>query len=210
MRYKDLISGSFFLLMACFICLESLRIGIGSLRKVGTGFFSFLGGVVLLGFALALLLTNILRPQSEREDKSTQSFRWRNVILVAVAILAYGLVLESLGYLISTLILMMFLFRAIEPQPWWIVIFASVCSSGFSYLLFQVWLKVDLPKRDARDSSIRYGYACPSAKWFFSSLSAEQHVFVPAGNLFGNPCRCSSRARSSWSNGHAATCDLLY
>jgi putative tricarboxylic transport membrane protein len=146
MRFKDLISGGFFLLMACSICLESLRIGIGSLRKPGTGFFSFLGGVVLLGFALVLLLTNILRSQPDREEKSTQSFRWRNVVLVAVAILAYGLVLEYLGYLLSTLILMIFLFRAIESQPWWIVISASVCSSGFSYLLFQVWLKVDLPR----------------------------------------------------------------
>jgi putative tricarboxylic transport membrane protein len=146
MYKKDLISGVFFFLIALGICLESIRIDLGNLKKPGTSFFPFLGGIVLLLLSLGLVFKFYLSKRELSEDQDDKTIRWRNVILVALLILVYTYVLDYLGYLISTFILMAFLFRSVEYQPWWIVFVGAVCSSGFSYLLFQVWLKVELPR----------------------------------------------------------------
>ena len=59
--------------------------------------------------------------------------------------IAYTLLLEFLGYLPSTLLLMVFLFWGIYPHPWWVIITGGVGSAILSYLLFHVLLKIDLP-----------------------------------------------------------------
>jgi fumarate reductase subunit D len=41
--------------------------------------------------------------------------------------------------------LMFFLFRAVEPQRWSVVIAGSVVTSLFTYILFRLWLQVQLP-----------------------------------------------------------------
>lgn len=146
MPKKDLISGVFFFLIALGICLESIRIGLGNLKKPGTSFFPFLGGIVLLLLSLGLILKHFTSKKEFSENQEDRTIRWQNVIIVALLILIYTYVLDYLGYLISTFVLMVFLFRSIEYQPWWIVFVGSGCSSGFSYLLFQIWLKVDLPR----------------------------------------------------------------
>ena len=143
---KDLKSGVLFFFLALGISSEAFRIGIGTSNKPGTGFFPFLGGIVLGIFSLSLVLNALFDKRTRSAVNDVKGFRWRNVLLVAFAILAYSLVLDFLGYFVSTTLLMFFLFRAIEPQSWWIVFLGGLGSSSFSYFLFHVWLKVELPR----------------------------------------------------------------
>jgi putative tricarboxylic transport membrane protein len=64
-----------------------------------------------------------------------------------IAILfVYALLLESVGFLLMTLLLFIFLFRRIEPQKWKFVTGVSVLASVGAYLIFDRILQVQLPR----------------------------------------------------------------
>lgn len=146
MRDKDLISSVFFLLFSLVITIESIHIGIGTAKNPGIGFFPFCQGFILFLLSVWLLVCVLLRKRKPTDKIEDLSFHWQNIIMVTISILLYSYLLEYLGYLLATFILMGFLFSSIERKSWRSVLIATVCSSGISFLLFDILLKVELPK----------------------------------------------------------------
>jgi len=68
------------------------------------------------------------------------------MILTFIALLAYAVGMEYLGFLISTFLFIAFLLKFIEPQRWTVVLFGSILASGVSYCIFELILQVQLPK----------------------------------------------------------------
>jgi hypothetical protein len=58
----------------------------------------------------------------------------------------YYLFLEVLGYILTTFILMVLLLKAVESTRWRTVLLEAFVATFASYALFQLWLKVQLPK----------------------------------------------------------------
>ena len=55
------------------------------------------------------------------------------LFLVMAALLLYALLLKGLGFIVSTFLLLLFLFKGLEPQKWRIALIlaaASCCSRG--------------------------------------------------------------------------------
>jgi hypothetical protein len=67
------------------------------------------------------------------------------VVLSGLAILGYALVMPTLGYLITTFLLMLFLYFMIHEQKWYWVIISSLLSSLGSYYLFSKLLNCQFP-----------------------------------------------------------------
>ncbi len=136
------------LLFGTFISWESRGLDIGRAVRPGPGFFPFWLGWALIVVSLALLI-HLGRekndPPSSSEDP-WKGFQWEKVLCSCAALLLYALFLETLGYILATVVLMLFFFRAIEPQKWFVVIPGSVITSFITYLLFKVWLQVQLPR----------------------------------------------------------------
>ena len=146
-KSADFVSGLFLLLFAVFIAAESCRLGLGEWKNPGAGYFSFAGALVLGVMSLKVLL-GALRKRSEQKDSGIGSngLRRRNVGFVLGGMVIYGLVLETLGFIISTFLLIVFFLRVIAPQRWRVILLtAFLCAVG-SYLLFHVLLDADLPK----------------------------------------------------------------
>jgi hypothetical protein len=72
--------------------------------------------------------------------------RWEKVLFVLLALVLYGALLNALGFLIVTVVLLAFLFRFIEVKPWKTVIGWTLLASLGSYLIFELWMKLRLPK----------------------------------------------------------------
>jgi len=79
-------------------------------------------------------------------DILPEKVRWPKVLWVLISLVLYGCLINALGFLIVTLLLMAFLLRFIEPQPWKSVIGWTLVGSLGSYLVFEVWMKLRLPK----------------------------------------------------------------
>jgi len=60
--------------------------------------------------------------------------------------LAYSIGMDYLGFLVSTTFFIAFLLGVVEPQKWYVVVLASLLSSGVSYTLFEILLQSPLPK----------------------------------------------------------------
>jgi len=146
MKKFDLLSSTFWLVVGFLICEESYRIHLGNFRNPGPGFLPFGSGFVLGGLALVIMINGWRKRVGERKAFWEERNRWPKVAMTLVFIFVYGLLLEPLGFLLTTFLIMGFLLRLIEPQRWRTVIAGAVLSALGSYLIFQVWLEVELPK----------------------------------------------------------------
>ena len=146
MKRSDQISCLVCLLLAVYICLQSLAYPLGSWRYPGPGFFPF-GTGIFLGL---LSITVFWRARSSKPQETEESWypkeRWMVLILVLIALFSYAILLEILGFLMSTFLLLFFLFRVVEPQRWVVAAGGSLLASFSSYVLFEFLLHIRLPR----------------------------------------------------------------
>jgi hypothetical protein len=138
---RDLASSLFWLAIAIFFCLEGfINLKLGTLRSPGTGFFPFLGGVVLGLLSLVLLLNSL----KNRGTLSLSGLKSPRLLLVTGAILAYLLLLETFGFVTITFLFLFLLFR-IAYRGWVFSAVSALLGAFATYALFQLWLKTQLP-----------------------------------------------------------------
>jgi putative tricarboxylic transport membrane protein len=138
---RDLTSALFWLAFAIFFSIESLtQLKLGTLHQPGPGFFPFWAGVVL-GLLSLILLLNSLRNQERLSLSGLKSWK---LLLVAGALLAYLLLLETLGFVTITF-LFLFLLLRLEYKGWMFSAVSALLGALASYAIFQLWLKTQLP-----------------------------------------------------------------
>lgn len=144
---KDQASSLVWLTFALFICAETLRrLSLGSWGDPGPGFLPALSGGVLGVLALIHFLHSYLRKSGESRGLWILPERWKALLFVIISLFVYVFLLEPLGFVTATFLLLIILFRAAEPHPWMVVIGGSALTSFITYLLFDVFLKCQLPK----------------------------------------------------------------
>jgi len=72
--------------------------------------------------------------------------KWKKVLLIMAIISAYALVLETLGFVFSTFLLLFTLFKLTENQGWRLSVGGSLVVAAVSFVVFDRWLKLQLPK----------------------------------------------------------------
>lgn len=139
---RDLVSGLFWLAVAIFAAAQGLLLTLGSLQRPGPGFFPFCGGVVLGLLSIVLVVRALTEPEaSERVRFRLESSK---PVVALGAVLGYLLVLETIGFVAVTLLLLLLLFR-LEGRAWAFSAASAVAGALASYALFQLWLKTQLP-----------------------------------------------------------------
>jgi hypothetical protein len=138
--------------IVCFVggavtALWSLKYGFGSLSEPGVGFITFFAGAVLALLSLFLFFTSF------REKEKSAGIRelWAGldvtkVVYVLAILVAYTLLLRPGGFLLCTFLLMSLLFRVKGAYGIWSTLLVSLVVTAVSYLLFQGWLQVQLPR----------------------------------------------------------------
>lgn len=145
MKAYDRASALFWLFLSVAVFIESLRMGIGSLHNPGMGFMAF-GASGFLGiFSLILLVQTFLRQEEGEAKPLFAGTLWKRVSLALIALLVYAIVVPTAGYLISTFLLMSFLYWVVRGQKWWWVLVSSVLTTLISYYIFSKWLNCQFP-----------------------------------------------------------------
>ncbi len=147
MAKANRISGSFWLVFALIVTVESYRLGLGSLRQPGPGFVFFWAGI----FLGVLSLVTLLRTWNGRkaEGAETPIFGGKNtvkVVPVLISVFLYVLFMERLGFILVTLLLLFFLLFLIEKKGWLFAVLVSMAMTCCAHLIFEVWLRSQLPK----------------------------------------------------------------
>jgi putative tricarboxylic transport membrane protein len=147
MRNTDQSSSLFWLVIGIGIALCSLKYGFGTLHEPGPGFITFFAGAILIILSLALFLSS-LRDQKGRSGWQSlwAGLEFGKVLYVILLLVTYTLVLKSIGFLISTFFLLSLLFRVKGTYRLRTILFISFLVTVSSYVIFEIWLKAQLPK----------------------------------------------------------------
>ncbi|OGP59476.1 MAG: hypothetical protein A2162_12680 [Deltaproteobacteria bacterium RBG_13_52_11b] len=143
----DRISSLFGFFFALYILREGFGLDVGGLHQPGPGFFPVFGGV-LLGVFSSILFVRSLSSQPRGEGRKGEGAKgnFMLVIYIFAGLLGYGFVLEWLGFILSTFLLVALLLRCFDPQKWWRVLVTAGILSSSSYIIFSVFLNSALPK----------------------------------------------------------------
>ena len=146
MAKGNLISGSFWFLVSVFVGFESFRLGLGTMQHPGPGFL-FFWTAIFLGILSLSLLTDAWR--SLKTDPvgagSPEKLNIGKVIFVLIGLFLYAFLLETLGFILLTFALLLFILGYLEKKGWVYSALVSLLITSASYLLFQTWLKTQLP-----------------------------------------------------------------
>ena len=122
---------------------ESSKLRFGTIHSPGPGFFPWWTSALIVVLALILAL-QALRSRSSAVGEG--SGRIAKVALLLIALSAYTFLLDPLGYLICTFLLVLFMLRVTDPQRWTVTLSMALITAVGSYVVFAVWLSVPLPR----------------------------------------------------------------
>lgn len=144
MTNRDKFPAIFFLFLSLFICFESLHLGLGHWRKPGAGFLSFWSGVALGILALVVLFQSWKLKGVGGESRTKAS--WRGKIICFLSLLAFILLLNTLGFILTSFLFIAFLIKVVERKSWLTAGLIAFAVALASYGLFEICLQTQLPK----------------------------------------------------------------
>ena len=151
MRKRDLIAVVFWVALGLFVSIWSYaKLGIGKFNAPGSGLFPFALGILFTVLALYRLLMRALPASGESAEVSAQEesneggVRYKKLIFVMVAMFGYALLLEPLGFLITTFLAMTILFQSAGVSRWSRAALYAVIVVLITYFLF-TYLGVRFP-----------------------------------------------------------------
>jgi len=145
MKKTYIIANVFWMVLSIAICLESWRLDVGGLHTPGPGFLPFYAAI-LLGVLALISLIQILK---ETEGPATGIWgggRWFKLVFMLVSLFIYVLLFNLLGFVLATFLLLLVLFRVIEPYGWKMVLISSLLTITGTYFFFVVLLESRLPR----------------------------------------------------------------
>ena len=147
MGRTDRISSVFWVLFAIFVGIESKRLGLGTLHEPGPGFLFFGASIALGIMSLVILIRAWMSKKTEGTKISI--FSGENIpkiLLVLISLFLYAFFMETLGFIVVTLLLLIFLLGIIEKKKLGYTIFVSAGVTAIAYLIFEIWLRSQLPR----------------------------------------------------------------
>jgi putative tricarboxylic transport membrane protein len=128
----------FWIGVSLFIAVLSYQLGLGGFHNPGPGLWPFILGILLLIISLYLFLRHLFKMGAKGETVKEEQGRigfWR-ISLVLVLLFAYSLLLEKLGYLIATFMLLSILSKSMGSKKWTSVLIGSVLTVLVTYFVF--------------------------------------------------------------------------
>jgi|MudIll2142460700_1097286.scaffolds.fasta_scaffold746764_1 putative tricarboxylic transport membrane protein len=147
MRKNDLISSAFFALCGLLIITGSLGMSIGRLGEPGPGFLPLIVGALLVLLSLVLFVNALRHRIAEQAAMRMGRTERSKVLATSLSLILYAVAIQPLGFVLVTLLLLLFLFKVIGELGWTTAVAGTLLTTLFFYLLFGVWLEIPLPMK---------------------------------------------------------------
>jgi putative tricarboxylic transport membrane protein len=140
----ELWAGLFGVALSIFVVWSGYALKLGTINDPGSGYVMFYAGLLMILFSLFILYGAI------KDGGPTFLSLWRNVLwtkpMVVIALLVvFALLFETLGFLVSTILLLVALLRAIDPVPWSRAIPIAVLVPLLCWYVLDKLLLIQLP-----------------------------------------------------------------
>ncbi len=148
---KDFLSGSCLFILGLVMAIQTVRSSsLWSRSGPEEGFFPFLIAIIIVGLSLFITvrsLASIRQQRKEMEEKQE-----KNVVDVfkistyLVMMVLYGVLIQGVGFMITSTLFLIFILKYAERQGWKITISVALASVIIGYFVFVFFLKVPLPR----------------------------------------------------------------
>jgi hypothetical protein len=142
-RNGDRLSGALLLAFALYMAYEALQLRFGSVSRPGPGFYPAILTVLLACMSGAVLVRSL----RARDELLTVSFgsRTSHIGLTIAAVIVYAAVVDTIGFLVCTFILVLALLIGLGKVVWRRSLLVAAAGTVFFYLVFTS-LGIPLPK----------------------------------------------------------------
>jgi putative tricarboxylic transport membrane protein len=152
MKKANQITGIILLIFSGYVIMESMQMPL--LEIVGrttfappTGFLpKWLGVLMAILSVLLIIHATLQQGDSTREPIFPRGKALAALLLFVAGLTAYFTLLEVMGYLLATFLLISFLLRFVMQADWKMTLSVAVGGSVCLFFIFQVLLHVNLPK----------------------------------------------------------------
>ncbi len=148
MKKIDLIPAIFWMGLGIAVAVSSYRLRLGTLANPGPGLAPFFLGIILSLCSLPILVRSflvIMRNQKHEDEPIWSGIQFKKLIIVVASLLGYWVFLEKIGFVLTTFLLLLILFKTVDSQRWRSVYVASTLTVIVIYIVFVIVLRVDLP-----------------------------------------------------------------
>jgi putative tricarboxylic transport membrane protein len=140
----ELWGGAIWFAVSLFVIEQGRRLGIGQVNEPGMGFMLFWIGVVMAALSLGVAAQSITGagPSVRALWAGT---RWVKTLIVIVAFVLYAFAFTRLGFLLSTIPLMLVLLRGIDPVRWPVALPLAFGAPLLIWWVLESILQIQLP-----------------------------------------------------------------
>jgi putative tricarboxylic transport membrane protein len=129
------------------VCYGGYDLELGTLHDPGSGFMFFWVGILMIGLSASIFLRAIqMKADAGGVSILGNDIRGKKILAVLAALFLYAYTFTSLGFILTTGLFLLFLFKAIEPQKWSWAVLGALISTLAAYGVFQLWLGSQLPR----------------------------------------------------------------
>ena len=138
----DRISGAFFILLGLFVIWERRVLPLGTPGNPGPGYFPLMLAILLIFMGGVMVIRG-------RQSVALRSIQWpeaRTAMAILGCCIFATLGLDTIGYRVSMVLILGFLFGFLEHLKIWQVFALTLSLALGSFWLFDTFLKVPLPR----------------------------------------------------------------
>ena len=146
MKWVDVVTGTILLVVSAVLFYQSTKLEMMYGTSIpGTGFLPYWLSLGMVLLSLLLIVGGL------RRSASRASIRWPSgrglvwIVSALVALAAYTLLVNVLGYIISTFAFLVVVVRMLGTYRWYTVVSFSLAVSVGMYFVFATWLQMSLP-----------------------------------------------------------------
>ena len=132
------------LALGIFVIRSGLHLKLGSINDPGSGYVLFYTGILMCLFAASIIVAAVTEGGPTFASR-WDGARWSKPVVIIAALVVYSVALDQLGFLVSTIPLLLLLLRAIDPVRWTLAVPLAVLAPVGVWWVLKRGLLIQLP-----------------------------------------------------------------
>jgi putative tricarboxylic transport membrane protein len=141
---SELWGGLIGLALGGFVIWSGLKLKLGTINDPGAGFVLFYTGILMCLFAASIII-GALTEGGPTFGSRWENARWTKPVIVIASLIAFAFSLDTFGFLLSSIPLMVLLLRLIDPVRWQLAIPIAVLVPLGMWWILKRLLLIQLP-----------------------------------------------------------------
>jgi len=141
---SELWGGLIGLALGIFVIWSGVKLKLGTINDPGSGYVLFYAGILICLFAATIIVTAVTEGGPTFASR-WENTRWSKPLLIIACLTVFAFALDTFGFLLSAIPLMVLLLRVIDPVRWPLAIPLSILAPLGMWWVLKHLLGIQLP-----------------------------------------------------------------